>query len=95
MLDSTARILPLPAEVAAQIKSSAAIPSINHAILGLLENALDAGASRIDISVDLLRGACTVEDDGYGIAPVEFSDSGGLGKLYRKLHCFYYVMGDC
>ena len=95
MLDSTARILPLPAEVAAQIKSATAISSLKHAIIGLLKNALDAGARRIDISVDLLRGACTVEDDGYGIAPVEFSDSGGLGKSYRKLRCFHHVKDDC
>ena len=89
MLDGTARILPLPTEVAAQIKSATAISSLDHAVLGLLENSLDAGARKIDISVDLLRGACTVEDDGHGIAPAEFSDNGGLGKLYRELCCRY------
>ena len=87
MPDDTTRILPLPAEVAALIKSSSAISSLNHVILGLLENSLDAGAKKIDISVDSLRGACTVEDDGDGIAPTEFLDNGGLGKPYRELHC--------
>lgn len=87
MLNGVARILPLPAEVAAQIKSSNTISSLNHAVYGLLENSLDAGARKIDISVDFLRGACTVEDDGHGIAPTEFSVNGGLGKLYRELYC--------
>ncbi len=87
MVDGVARILPLPAEVAAQIKSSNTISSLNHAVCGLLENSLDAGARKLDVSVDFLRGACTVEDDGHGITPAEFSVNGGLGKPYRELHC--------
>ena len=86
MLDGTARILPLPTEVASQIKSSTAISSLDHAVIGLVENSLDAGGLKIDISVDFLRGACTVEDDGHGIAPGEFLDNGGLGKPYREPH---------
>lgn len=85
MVDETARILPLPAEVAAQIKSSATISTLVRAVYGLVENALDAGACKIDINVDFRRGACTVEDDGLGIAPADFSDGGGLGKPYREL----------
>ena len=82
MPNDTVRILPLPSEVASQIKSSTAISSLGHAVVGLLENCLDAEARKIDITVDFLRGACTVEDDGQGINPTEFSDGGGLGKLY-------------
>ena len=85
MLNDSARILPLPTAVAAQIKSSTAISSLNHAVLGLFENSLDGEAQKINITVDFLRGACVVEDDGRGIDPLEFSDSGGLGKLYRNL----------
>ncbi|KAL8935193.1 MAG: hypothetical protein Q9216_005549, partial [Gyalolechia sp. 2 TL-2023] len=75
-------IRPLPQEVAAQIKSSTTISSLEHVIIGLVQNAMDAGATRIDISVDFARGACSVEDDGWGIHPAEFSDNGGLGKAY-------------
>ena len=74
------QILPLPVEVAAQLKSSTAIPSQDCVVLGLVENALDASASRIEVSVDFPRGSCSVEDDGYGIHPIEFSEIGGLGK---------------
>lgn len=84
MLDSTAQILPLPAEVVAQIKSSIAITSLSSVVVGLVENSLDAGARKIEISADFRRGQCTVEDDGGGIPPLEFSNNGGLGKPYRK-----------
>ncbi|KAF2018131.1 hypothetical protein BU24DRAFT_368443 [Aaosphaeria arxii CBS 175.79] len=75
-------ILPLPDEAIAQIKSSTAITSLNGVVLDLLKNAFDARATRIEVTVDWARGSCTVEDDGLGIAPLEFADGGGLGKLY-------------
>lgn len=85
MVDCAAQILPLPAEVVAQIKSSTAITSLSGVIIGLVENSLDARARKIEISVDFRRGQCSVEDDGSGIPPLEFSSNGGLGKPYRKL----------
>ena len=85
MWNMTSSILPLPPEVAAQIKSSTTITSLSTVILGLLANSLDADARRVDISVDVRRGAATVEDDGDGIPPKEFGDTGGLGKSYREV----------
>ena len=79
-------IVPLPAEVAAQIKSSTTIKSVTSVILGLIENAMDANASKIDVTVDLTRGCCAVEDDGHGIDPQSFKEDGGLGKPFRKYH---------
>lgn len=84
MPQDTAEIRPLPAAVAAQIHSSVAITSLSYAILGLVSNSLDAGATKVVISVDFGRGACSVEDDGCGITPKEFEADGGLGKPYRK-----------
>jgi len=77
-------IQPLPDHVVAQIKSSAAITSLNTAVSGLVQNALDAAASNIAVSVDYARGNCTVEDNGRGIPPDSFHQHGGLGELYRK-----------
>ena len=85
MSNMTSSILPLPPEVAAQIKSSTTITSLSTVILGLLANSLDADARRVDISVDVRRGAATVEDDGNGIPPKEFGEFGGLGKPYREV----------
>ncbi len=73
----------LPPEVIAQIKSSTTILNLNGVADELVKNSLDAGATRIEITVDYGRGGCSVEDDGLGIDPFEFSEKGGLGKLYR------------
>ena len=85
MPNTTSSILPLPPEVAAQIRSSVTITSLSVVVLGLLANSLDADARRIDINVDLRRGAASIEDDGNGIPPKEFGEQGGLGKPHRKL----------
>ena len=77
-------IRPLPPEVAQQINSSTAIPSLNSVILGLVENSLDARASQISVEIDYQYGSCTVEDNGLGIPPSEFADDGGLGKSHRR-----------
>lgn len=76
-------ILPLPKDVVAQIKSSTTITSLNQVVLGLVENCLDAQATKIDVSVDYRRGGCTVEDNGVGILPLEFRETGGLGRMYH------------
>lgn len=85
MPNTTPSILPLPPEVAAQIESSTTITSLSIVVLGLFANSLDANAQRIDINVDLRRGAASVEDDGNGIPPREFGEDGGLGKPFREL----------
>ena len=92
MSSGTASIRPLPTEVAKQINSSTEIPSLNSVIVGLAKNSLDAGAQKIEIDVDYGRGSCTVEDDGCGIPPAEFSENGGLAKSHRELDSFYAVL---
>ena len=77
-------IQPLPPSVISQIKSSIAITSLNAVIFDLMKNSLDASSTKVDITVDYGRGGCIVEDDGQGILPSEFAESGGLGKLYRE-----------
>lgn len=91
MPNTTPSILPLPPEVAAQIKSSTTITSLSLVVLGLLANSLDANARRVDVNVDLRRGAASVEDDGDGIPPKEFGEHGGLGKLYREMGTGYMI----
>jgi DNA mismatch repair protein MLH3 len=78
-------ILPLPEEVIAQIKSSTTIVSLTGVVLELLKNALDAGATRIEGTVDFGRGECSIEDNGLGISPADFKEQGGLGKLHCML----------
>ncbi|KAG7421031.1 DNA mismatch repair protein MLH3 [Fusarium oxysporum f. sp. rapae] len=73
----------LPQDVVDKIKSSVNITSLNGVVCGLVANSLDAGASKINVSIDYSRGNCTVEDNGSGIPPEEFKDGGGLGKLHH------------
>ena len=88
MIGQVTRIQPLPPSVAAQIKSSVGISSVDAAVIGLVKNALDADATKVSVSVDYARGCCTVEDNGYGIAPYEFSPIGGLARPYCGRHPF-------
>ena len=83
MGDAARPILPLPPQVAAQIKSSTTVASLGQVAIGLIANSLDAEARKISVEVDFSRGAVSVEDDGIGIPPNEFSDAGGLGRLHR------------
>lgn len=83
MAECTPSIQPLPPEVVAQIRSSTTITSLSGVAVELVKNSLDAGASKIDISLDFRRGACTVTDNGVGILEQEFMEGGGLGKLHR------------
>lgn len=91
----------LPGAVAAHIKSSSTVSSLNEAVLGLLRNSLDAGATRVTITADYGRGSFTVDDDGSGIPPGEFLEDGGLGKLYCEfvynggLFCLIYHQIPC
>ncbi|XP_044723857.1 histidine kinase-, DNA gyrase b-, and HSP90-like ATPase domain-containing protein [Hirsutella rhossiliensis] len=89
----------LPEDVAAKIRSSAAITSLNHVVSGLLKNSLDAGANKIHVRLDYARGNCIVEDDGLGIEPREFRPDGGLGKCHHTSRCppsprFHGCRGD-
>ena len=79
----------LPQDVIAQIKSSISITSLNTVVLELLKNALDAKSTKVDVTVDYSRGGCELEDDGLGIPPVEFGETGGIGKM----HCKYRNSG--
>lgn len=86
-------IQPLPDHVVNQLKSSVVITSLNGVVLGLVRNSLDAGASKVDITIDYARGNCTVQDNGLGIPADEFRDGGGLGRPHRKLYCCYECFG--
>jgi DNA mismatch repair protein MLH3 len=77
------RILPLSEDAISQIISSKQITSLSGVVIALLENALDAGATKINISVNFGRGSCVVEDNGCGIPSTEFFEHGGLGKVHH------------
>lgn len=73
----------LPPDVVAKLKSSTSITHLNEVIVELVKNSLDANAHTVQVTVDVRRGSCKVEDDGDGIPPAEFESTGGLGKAHR------------
>ncbi|RKF61705.1 putative dna mismatch repair protein [Erysiphe neolycopersici] len=77
-------IVALPQHVTAQLNSSSSFTSLREVILELFKNSLDADCTKVEINVDYSRGNCVIEDNGIGILPSEFCESGGLGKPYRN-----------
>ncbi|CUS07104.1 unnamed protein product [Tuber aestivum] len=59
----------LPESVSARMRSTLTIANISDVISELLQNAIDAGARNLAITVNLGRNSCVLEDDGHGIAP--------------------------
>nr|POE94381.1 dna mismatch repair protein mlh3 [Quercus suber] len=77
------RILPLSPEAISHIQASKEITTLSEVVIALLQNSLDAAATKIDIHVNFVRASCTVEDNGIGILPTEFAEPGGLGQPYH------------
>jgi DNA mismatch repair protein MutL len=63
----TSSIQPLPIEVVCRIAAGEAIDSLRAAVRELIENALDAGATRIVVSLDPDRCSVRVADNGCGM----------------------------
>ena len=82
MGDCFGRIDPLPVDVRAKVSSSCEVTTPEHAVEGLLRNALDANPRSILIVGDFAKGYISVYDDGDGIKEVEFSTTGHLAKLH-------------
>jgi DNA mismatch repair protein MLH3 len=76
------RIQRLSDQAIQDVHSSKNITSIEDVAISLIENSLDATASKIEVIIDRSRGNCIVSDNGCGIPPCEFLDDGGLGKMY-------------
>lgn len=77
------RILPLSTKAHSQITSSKQITGLQGVVCDLVQNSLDAEATKVEVTVDYRRGGCTVDDNGLGVPPEEFSENGGLGKWHH------------
>lgn len=63
------RIERLPRPTALRLRSSVVVSSVPQILSELAQNAIDAGAARIECWIDLSRGneSVRVEDDGHGL----------------------------
>lgn len=72
-------ITPLPRPVHSRLRSAVVIPTFSQTLNELVQNSLDAGATRIECWINLERGneMIRVEDDGHGL------DEDGLSFIGR------------
>ena len=56
----------LPAETRTKLRSTQILTSLPTIISELMQNAIDAGASQIDVGVDCAEWSCWVVDNGSG-----------------------------
>lgn len=79
------RIERLPRPTALRLRSSVVVASIPQVLNELVQNALDAGAVRIECWLDLSRGneSIRVEDDGHGLDLDDLRSIGERNSRYR------------
>lgn len=74
----------LSAETRSKLRSTQILTSLPTIISELLQNAIDAGASQIDIGVDCAEWSCWVMDNGSGIT------KDGLRKIGQDSELGWY-----
>ncbi|RPA70554.1 hypothetical protein BJ508DRAFT_219171, partial [Ascobolus immersus RN42] len=68
-----APIRPLDPATISQLRSSVNITSLPNTLSEVLQNALDAAATTITISLNLPRSSLTITDNGHGIPPSDLA----------------------
>ena len=75
----------LPARTASHLRSSVIVPSLPSILTELVQNSLDANATKIDCSIDLIRWTLVCHDNGHGIDWSELKRLGRERYLTSKL----------
>ena len=76
----------LPTPTQAKLRSTQLLTSVPQVVSELVQNSLDANATRIDIGLHCKEWTCWVRDDGHGInkAGLESFGQGEEGGRYSK-----------
>lgn len=67
MAEHTTSLERLPEETRSKLRSTVILTSLPQIVSELMQNALDANASNIDIGIDYKEWMCWVRDNGEGI----------------------------
>ncbi|KJE04366.1 DNA mismatch repair protein MLH3 [Cryptococcus gattii NT-10] len=81
-------ILPLPRPTSTTLRSSIILPSLAQIFSELLQNSLDAGATKIECYVNMAKGSesLRVEDDGTGISKDGLAKIGKRFRTSKEIH---------
>ncbi|KIR29711.1 DNA mismatch repair protein MLH3 [Cryptococcus deuterogattii LA55] len=81
-------ILPLPRPTSTTLRSSIILPSLAQIFSELLQNSLDAGATKIECYVNMAKGSesLRVEDDGTGISKDGLAKVGKRFRTSKEIH---------
>lgn len=63
----------LPTETRSKLRSTQILTSMTQVVSELFQNALDAGASHVDVGVDVEEWSCWVRDNGCGMSKQDMS----------------------
>lgn len=85
MIPQPRPIAPLPPRTASHLRSSIILPSLPSILTELIQNALDANATKIDTSIDLARWTVACHDNGHGIGWADLQQLGSERYLSSKL----------
>lgn len=81
-----AAIRALPDSTTSQIRSSFIIPSLAACVLELVQNSLDASATRIEVAVGPDSWQCRVTDNGRGIDEDDLRRIGRRYRMFARVH---------
>jgi len=84
----------LSEETRSKLRSTQILTSLSQIVSELLQNALDADATHIDIGLDVKEWMCWVKDDGHGISKdgLEKLGQGEGGRYSVSLQDLVYDM---
>lgn len=84
-MEAPPRISQLRAATVSRLRSSYILRGLAQCVEELVCNSLDAGASSVNVSVDVVGLTISVEDDGSGISPVDMK---AIGQRYSTSKLF-------
>ena len=70
----------LPAETQSKLRSSQILTSLPQVVAELVQNALDAQATHVEIGVDSEEWECWVKDNGCGMSKSDLSSLATTGR---------------
>ncbi len=89
-MDPHRRIEPLATTTIESLRSSFIITSFSSVALELVQNSIDAGATKVTVHADVASWEAKCVDDGRGVSAKEIVK---LGERYGEFVCHFFCRG--